>query len=52
MIEKLDYYSETNEIGQVIAYSSPDIWTVIKKVNELVEAVNRLERQIEKLQVL
>lgn len=49
MIEKLEptphpYYADCN--------SAPDNWTLMEKLNELIEAVNRMEKQIEKLQVL
>ena len=47
MIEKLDnpYIHDYN--GHGISWED-----VIEKINELVEAVNRMEKQIEKLQVL
>lgn len=49
MIEKLEptphpVFSDCN--------SAPDNWMLMGKINELIEAVNRLEKQIEKLQVL
>ncbi len=49
MIEKLEptphpYFAYCN--------SAPDNWMLMEKINELVEAVNRMEQQIEKLQVI
>ena len=48
MIEKLEHYNILENSG----YGGPSFNDVIDKINELVEAVNRLEKQIEKLQVL
>ena len=49
MIEKLEptshpYFADCN--------SAPDNWMLMDKINELVEAVNQLEKKIEKLQVI
>lgn len=52
MIEKLEPIRGYNEDG-TLAWEVPcDEWSMMDKINELVEAVNRMERQIEKLQVL
>ena len=52
MIEKLENQREYlgNE-GSYLEYP-PDNYEIAQKLNELVEAVNRMEKQIEKLQVL
>ena len=47
MIEKLDNPYIHYDTGYNISWED-----VIEKINELVEAVNRMEKQIEKLQVL
>lgn len=51
MIEKLDTVWEHCSDGVVREYP-PHPFTLMDKLNELVEAVNRMEKQIEKLQVL
>lgn len=49
MIEKLEPMSHP-----IFEYcnSAPDNWVLMEKINEIIEAVNRMEKQIEKLQVL
>lgn len=47
MIEKLEH-----EDFQINGFSDARFVMLINKINELVEAVNRMEKQIEKLQVL
>ena len=47
MIEKLDNPYIQYDSGYSISWED-----VVEKINELVEAVNRMEKQIEKLQVL
>lgn len=51
MIEKLDTVLEHCSDGVVKEYP-PHPFVLMDKINELVEAVNRLERIVEKLQVL
>lgn len=51
MIEKLDTVCEHCSDGVVKEYP-PHPFVLMEKINELVEAVNRLEQQIEKLQML
>ena len=48
MIEKLDNPYIHYDGG----YGGPTIEEVIEKINEIIEAVNRMEKQIEKLQVI
>ena len=51
MIEKLESVFEKCYDGVTREYP-PHPFTLMEKINELIEAVNRLEKQIEKLQVL
>ena len=48
MIEKVKH----SFVSRSAAYSGPTLDELLDKINELVEAVNRMEKQIEKLQVL
>ena len=52
MIEKLENQIEYLDGGQFYLELPLDNYEIGKKLNELVEAVNRMEKQIEKLQVL
>ena len=52
MIKKLEPNRGYNEDGTLVWEGSCDEWNMMEKINELVEAVNRMENQIEKLQVL
>ena len=45
MIEKLDFYRFCHDGISDLRFD-----TLVWKVNELIEAVNRLEKQVEKLQ--
>jgi len=48
MIEELEMPFCTDDYG----VGGPSFAELVDKINELVEAVNRMEKQIEKLQVL
>lgn len=52
MIEKLESYQIRNQYGDVYGEQPPSSWEMTDKINELVEAVNNLEKKIEKLQVI
>ena len=52
MIEKLEPNRGYNEDGTLDWEGPCHQWDMMEKINELVEAVNRMEKQIEKLQVL
>jgi len=49
MIEKLEPTPHPYNANFQLA---PDNWMLMEKINELTEAVNRLERIVEKLQVI
>ena len=48
MIEKLESYQIRDQYGDVYGEQPPSVWEMMRKINELVEAVNRMEKQIEK----
>ena len=52
MIEKLESNPVWDQYGNVYAEQPPSSWEMMDKINELIEAVNRMEKQIGKLQVL
>ena len=52
MIEKLEPNRGYDEDGTLVWEGPCDEWSMMDKINELVEAVNRMEKQIEKLQVI
>jgi histidinol phosphatase-like enzyme len=52
MIEKLEPNRGYDEDGTLVWEGPCDEWSMMEKINELVEAINRMEKQIEKLQVL
>ena len=52
MIEKLEPYISRDKCGNIIGEIPPTPWEMTDKINELVEAVNQLEKKIEKLQVI
>lgn len=52
MIKKLEPYRGYNQDGSIQWENHPSGWDMMEKINELIEAVNRMEKQIERLQVL
>lgn len=52
MIEKLEPYISRDQYGNVVDEIPPTPWDMMDKINELIEAVNQLEKKIEKLQVI
>ena len=52
MIEKLESYEIRDQYDFVYGQQPPSAWKMMEKINELVEAVNRLEKQIEKLKTV
>ena len=51
MIEKLEPYISRDQYGYVFGEIPPTPWEMTDKINELIESVNRMEKQIEKMQV-
>lgn len=52
MMEKLKSNQIRDAYGNVYGDNPPSSWEMTDKINELVEAVNQLEKKIEKLQVI
>lgn len=52
MIEKLELNQIRDQYGNVYGDNPPSSWEMMAKINELIEAVNHLEKKIEKLQVI
>lgn len=50
MIERLDYEIKVDEYSKATVFLPSD-YLLVKKVNEIIDEVNRMEEQISRLQV-